>query len=74
MLWVWDKAGVDFAFWQERKASGIYFLSLRKEGLCLEVEKERVMDVTQPINQGVTADRVLTDRRGEAGALCGHRA
>lgn len=64
VLWVWDKAGVDFAFWQERKASGIYFLSLRKEGLCLKVEQERVIDVTQPINQGVTGDRVVTDRRG----------
>ena len=64
VLWVWDKAGVDFAFWQERKASGIYFLSLRKEGMCLEVETARVIDVTQPINQGVTADRVVTDRRG----------
>lgn len=64
VLWVWDKAGVDFPFWQERKASGIYFLSLRKEGMCLEVETERVIEVTQPINQGVTADRVLTDRRG----------
>jgi len=64
VLWVWDKAGVDFGFWQERKASGIYFLSLRKEGLCLEREQERVIDFTQPINQGVTSDRVLTDRRG----------
>lgn len=64
VLWVWDKAGVDLAFWQERKASGIYFLSLRKEGLCLEVEQERVIDFAQPINQGVTADRVVTDRRG----------
>jgi hypothetical protein len=64
VLWVWDKAGVDFPFWQERKASGIYFLSLRKEGLCLEVEKERVVDFTQPINQGVTSDRVVVDRRG----------
>ena len=64
VLWVWDKAGVDFAFWQERKASGIYFLSLRKEGMCLEREQERVIDVTQPINQGVTADRVVVDRRG----------
>lgn len=63
-LWVWDKAGVDFAFWQERKASGIYFLSLRKEGMCLETETERDIDFTQPINQGVTADRVVTDRRG----------
>lgn len=64
VLWVWDKAGVDFAFWQERKASGIYFLSLRKEGMCLAVETGRDIDFTQPINQGVTADRVVTDRRG----------
>jgi len=64
VLWIWDKAGVDLAFWQERKASGIYFLSLRKEGMCWETEQERVIDFTQPINQGVTADRVVTDRRG----------
>jgi len=64
VLWVWDKAGVDLPFWQERKAAGIYFLSLRKEGMCLVIEQERVIDRTQPINQGVTADRVVTDRRG----------
>ena len=64
VMWVWDKAGVDLPFWQERKASGIYFLSQRKEGMCLEVEQERVIDFTQPINQGVTADRVVKDRRG----------
>ena len=64
VLWVWDKAGVDFPFWQERKASGIYFLSLRKEGMCLETQTEREIDFTQPINQGVTSDRVVSDRRG----------
>ena len=64
VLWVWDKAGVDFPFWQERKASGIYFLSLRKEGMCLTVEQERAIDLAQPINQGATADRLVTDRRG----------
>jgi hypothetical protein len=64
VMWVWDKAGVDLPFWQERKASGIYFLSLRKAGMCLEVEQERVIDFTQPINQGVSADRVVKDRRG----------
>ena len=64
VMWVWDKAVVDLPFWQERKASGIYFLSLRKEGMCLEVERERAIDFAQPINQGVTADRVVTDRRG----------
>jgi hypothetical protein len=64
VLWVWDKAGVDLPFWQARKAAGIYFLSLRKEGMCLALEQERAIDRTQPINQGVTADRVVTDRRG----------
>jgi len=64
VLWVWDKAGVDLPFWQERKAAGIYFLSQRKEGMCLALEQERVIDFAQPINQGVTADRVVTDRRG----------
>ena len=64
VLWVWDKAGVDLPFWQERKASGIYFLSARKEGLCLELEQERLIDFAQPINQGVTSDRWVTDRRG----------
>jgi hypothetical protein len=64
VMWVWDKAAVDLPFWQERKASGIYFLSLRKEGMCLEVAQERAVDFAQPINQGVTADRVVTDRRG----------
>ena len=64
VMWVWDKAVVDLPFWQERKASGIYFLSLRKAGMCLPLEQERAIDGTQPINQGVTADRVVTDRRG----------
>jgi hypothetical protein len=64
VLWVWDQAGVDLAFWQERKAAGIYFLSLRTEGLCWEPAQERGIDFSQPINQGVTADRGVTDRRG----------
>ena len=64
VMWVWDKAGVDLAFWQERKASGIYFLSQRKAGMRLELEQERAIDVTQPINQGVQRDRVVRDRRG----------
>ncbi len=64
VLWVWDKAAVDFAFWQKRKAAGIYFLSLRKAGLCLALEQARGIDFTQPINQGVIADEVLSDRRG----------
>jgi hypothetical protein len=64
VIWVWDKAGVDLPFWQDRKASGIYFLSQRKAGMCLELVRENLIDFAQPINQGVTRDRVATDRRG----------
>ena len=64
VMWVWDKAGVYLPFWQERKASGIYFLSPRKAGMCLELVKERSLDLPQPINQGVQSDRVVKDRRG----------
>jgi len=64
VMWVWDKAGVDLPFWQERKAAGIYFLSQRKDGMCLELERDRSIDFTQPINQGVTGDRLVKDRRG----------
>jgi len=64
VMWVWDKAGGDLPFWQERKAAGIYFLSLRKESLCLAVTAERAIDFAQPINQGVTSDRRVQDRRG----------
>ena len=49
---------------KEFRHSGIDFLSLCKAGLCLDVETERGLDATQPINQGVTSDRVVTDRRG----------
>ena len=64
VLWVWDKAAVNLPFWQERKASGIYFLFLRKAGMCLALEQERSLDLPQPINQGVQSDRVVRDRRG----------
>ena len=51
-------------FWLERKGAGIYFLSLRKEAMCLAVERERPIDFNQPINQGVISDRLVKDRRG----------
>ena len=64
VVWAWDKAVVDLPLWQDYKGRGVYFLSLRKEGMCLELETERVIDATQAINQGVTADRLVRDRRG----------
>jgi len=64
VLWVWDKAAVDLAFWQERKNAGIYFLSRRKTNLCLDLVQTRPLDANQPINQGVITDAIVMDRRG----------
>jgi hypothetical protein len=48
-LGIWSVLeAIDVAVWTE--ATGIYFLSQRKYGMCLAI--------------GVTADRVVTDRRG----------
>ena len=63
-LWVGDQAGGDVPCWQERKAAGIDCRSRRKEGMGWEVEPERILAVPQPLHQGVTAARVVTDRRG----------
>ena len=46
------------------RPAGIYFLSLRQAGMCLILEQARDIDLPQPINQGVTADRLVADRRG----------
>jgi hypothetical protein len=64
VLWVWDKAGVNLELWQERKASGIYFLSMQKENQCLDCVKVRPIDFSQMINQGVLSDELMKDRRG----------
>jgi hypothetical protein len=32
--------------------------------MCLELERDRPIDFTQPINQGVTGNRLVKDRRG----------
>jgi IS4 transposase len=48
-----DRTAANFPFWPERKA-----------GMCLEVGTEQVIDVKRPINQDVTANRVVTGQRG----------
>jgi hypothetical protein len=36
VLYVWDRAGIDFPQWFKWKESGIYFLSREKENMKLE--------------------------------------
>lgn len=59
-LWIWDKAGIDFAQWYRwKQGSGIYLISCAKENMKLESIGQRAWDRNDPINQGVLADELV---------------
>lgn len=61
VLWVWDRAGVDFALWHHWKHnSGIYFLSRTKENMKLEVLAPNSFDRADAINRGVESDDMVS--------------
>jgi len=54
VIYVWDKAGIDFFQWFKWKhAGGIYFISREKENMELMVMAELDYDMKDPINAGV---------------------
>ena len=58
VLWVWDRAGIDFAQWYKWKcSSGIYFVSRAKENMKLdEMAADQKFDRDDPVNAGVVHD------------------
>lgn len=64
VMYVWDKAGIDFVQWHRWKQQGIYFISRQKENMKLEVHAERPIDRTQPINQGVLTEEWVAGGQG----------
>lgn len=60
VIWVWDKAGIDFTQWYRwKQGSGIYVISCAKENMNLEVIGQRPWDRDDPVNQGVLADELV---------------
>ena len=56
VLYVWDRAGIDFSKWQYWKNTGsLYFLSREKANMALRFFKANEWDPTDPRNQGVIA-------------------
>ena len=54
VVYVWDKAGIDFLQWFKWKhAGGIYFVSREKKNMALMVIAELGYDKKDPINAGV---------------------
>lgn len=67
VLWVWDKAGIDFLQWYRWKHSaGIYFVSRAKENMVRDVVGENRWDTTDPINSGVLDDVQVGSSQGVA--------
>jgi len=65
VMYVWDKAAIDFRFWHDLKStSGIYFISLEKENMALEVMGLKGWDKSDPINHGILKDELVGSSNG----------
>jgi hypothetical protein len=65
VLYVWDKAAIDFQFWHHLKTTaGIYFISLEKENMTLTVMGHKAWDHADPLNHGVLQDELVGTRNG----------
>jgi hypothetical protein len=65
VIYVWDKAVLDFRFWHRLKTTaGIYFISLEKENMALQVMGHPVWDPADPINHGVLQDELVGSSNG----------
>lgn len=65
VLWIWDKAGIDFRQWFKwKQGSGIYFLSLEKENMKLEEIAEYGWDEEDATNHGVVSDHEVATSQG----------
>ena len=64
VLYIWDRAGIDFRQWHQWKQSSIYFLSREKENMALEILGVDPFDETNPVNQGIIGDELVSTSMG----------
>lgn len=65
VLYVWDRAGIDFEQWQRwKQGSGIYFLSRQKKNMCLETVRVHDWERDDPHNAGVLSDHMVESPEG----------
>lgn len=65
VLIVYDKAGIDFAYWKRcRQECALYFLSRVKEAMVYDWLADRDWASSDPRNAGVKADRRVMTREG----------
>lgn len=65
VLYVWDKAGIDFHAWHRwKQSSGLYFLSLEKETMKLRIQGLPKWDRTDPVNAGIQSVELVAGLAG----------
>jgi len=64
VLYIWDRAGIDFRQWHEWKQNSVYFLSREKENMTLQILGVYPFDETNPVNQGVISDELVGTSMG----------
>lgn len=65
VLYIWDRAGIDFQQWHDWKyQSSIYFLSREKKNMDLTVVKTLAIEEDDPINENVISDEMCESSDG----------
>ena len=65
VLYVWDRAGIDFQQWHHWKHSGgLYFVSRQKENMRLAPIGKNAWDRADPRNAGVLTDELVATSQG----------
>lgn len=65
VLYVWDRAGIDFRAWQRWKhVGGVYFLSREKENMNLRPKEDLTWEKSDPRNNGVQSDNKCESASG----------
>jgi hypothetical protein len=60
VLYVWDRAGIDFRQWHKwKQGSGIYFLSRQKDNMALKMQGHKPFDRDDERNAGVLRDELV---------------
>lgn len=60
VIMVWDKAGIDFGYWQKvKRSAGLYFISREKENMDLQRMGNISFDRNDSRNDGVVADEFV---------------
>jgi len=71
IIYVWDRAGIDFQQWYRwKQAGGIYFVSREKSNMNLQKLGDIAFDNTDDINQGVQAYEIVGGSNGVSFYSC----